>query len=569
MSYLRPARKFILGSFAVAFISFGILGGCYGLILHAQQQPQGLTPPPKSTTPKTSATDNANTFDGAPFVVGERLVYSVSWGGFGTAARIESEVAERGQFFGHESYQIRTKVETIGQVRSLFGDLDNQYTSYLSLNTSLPHRVVTSIRQGQAQAEEVVVLDQSKKQAIFSDDSTVDLSAETYDLTSLAYGLRLRNWNEGSKQRFSVLYGKEVVEVDAEVKGRERLQTQSGAYNTILVRLTPRKRYVKYRTRVWLSDDAKRLPVLIVAKVAGGEARAELASATSSFRPTAPLAKGDPLKDESGAPRIIAVGPTGGNNPATGGNPGEPANGSNSSDGTKATEGEAANNPRPERSYPFVVGERLNYDISWGNFASVGKASFEVRRQGTLGPNRVFEFFGEATSTGVARQLINVSDQMSSFAMVESLVPVRSDLRLREGKRFKQTTATYDWSQGKVRLSSGTQTDVPAGTLDLISLFYAVRASELKVGATFNYLFLDANHRLQTVTIRVSKQEAINSALGSLDALQLDVLAPEPAKLLLAQVWVSNDSRRLPLYLVTRTRFGELRFQLTNAVNTK
>src|SRR5262249_31280983 len=220
-------------------------------------------------------------------------------------------------------------------------------------------------------------------------------------------------------------------------------------------------------------------------------------------------------------------------------------------------------------NYPFVVGERLNYDIAWGNFPSVGKASFEVRRLGMFGMKRVFEFYGEATSAGAVRTLVNVSDQMRSLALVDTLSPVMTDLRLREGRRFKQVSATYDWSSSKATLSSGSSTEIRPGTLDLISLFYAVRATELKIGKTYDYLFLDANYRLQTVTIRVAKQETINSALGARDALQLDSLAPEPVKLLLAQVWLSNDSRRLPLYLVTRTRFGELRFQLTNAVNIK
>jgi hypothetical protein len=103
----------------------------------------------------------------------------------------------------------------------------------------------------------------------------------------------------------------------------------------------------------------------------------------------------------------------------------------------------------------------------------------------------------------------------------------------------------------------------------MVSLFYAIRASDLKVGAIRDYIFLDANNRLQMVTVKVIKQEAIGGPMGTRDAMQIDVLAPEPAKLLLAQAWVSNDARRLPLYLVTRTRFGELRFQMTSAVNTK
>ena len=157
---------------------------------------------------------------------------------------------------------------------------------------------------------------------------------------------------------------------------------------------------------------------------------------------------------------------------------------------------------------------------------------------------------------------------MSCYAKIGG-VPVQNDLRLREGKRFRQVSATYDWSTRKAVLSSGTETEIAPGTLDLISLFYTVRAADLKVGATFAHRFLDANHRLQSVAIRVVKQEPINSPVGTRDAMQLDILAPESAKLLLGQVWISNDSRRLPLYLVTRTRFGEIRFQLTSAANTR
>ncbi|MGH9839577.1 MAG: DUF3108 domain-containing protein [Blastocatellia bacterium] len=542
---------------------------------YAQQQPQGLTQPSKPSPSKpqpgsNSGSNKDNTavlegIDGNPFVVGERLVYGVSLVGFPNAGRLEVEVAERGLFFDHESYQIRAKVESLGQVRSLFGELDNQYTSYVNVNTALPHRVITSARQGPARTEETVILDQSKKQALFADDSTVEIPGETHDLLSLAFALRLRPLNEGSTQRINLLYGKQLVEVEAEVKPRERVQTQAGAFSAIQVKLTPRKKFAKYRTRVWFSDDSKRLPVLITTRISIGEVRAELASVGVNVRPLPPLAKADPLKqDESG---IIVALPVGGGSPGGNGHS-NPTIGNNPG-GSNPPSLSGPGSAGKENGYPFAVGERLNYDISWGNFAAVGKASFEVRRLGMLGPNRVFEFFGEASSTGAARQLINVNDQMSSFALVDSLVPVRNDLRLREGKRSRQVTATYDWSKRQALLSSGTQTEIPPGTLDLISLFYTVRAADLKVGATFSHLFLDANHRLQSVTLRVARQEPINSPVGTRDAMQLDILAPEPAKLLLGQVWISNDSRRLPLYIVTRTRFGEIRFQLTSAANTR
>ncbi len=556
MSFLNTARKVIFGLLAIAAIS-------YGLKLSAQQQSPKLTPPPKPDSLKSGAKATpAISNDESPFVVGERLVYNVSWSNFPSAARIEMEVAGQGQFYGQESYQLRSKVETLGQVRSLFGDIDNQYTSYVSPSNAVPHRIVNAIRQGQRQSEEVTVIDHSKQKAAFSDDSAISIPGGTYDLTSLIYGLRLRPLNQGSKHKFSALYEKELIEIEAVVKGRERVVSQTGVYNAILIKFYPKGgKYSKYRGYLYLSDDSQRLPVLIKAKLPIGEARADLTSVTIATRSATTLAKLiPPLADENGS---ISGGRTG----TMVSPPGKKLT-HNGSDGNGHTE---TGNPDPEtpRNYPFVVGERLNYDISWGNFSSVGKASFEVRQQGMLGKNRVFEFFAEALSVGAARTLINVNDRISSFALVDSLTPVRTDLNLREGKRTKQTTATYDWSRNMMSLSSGGETEIQPGAYDMISLFYAVRAAVLKIGATRDFIFLDANNRQQLVTIKVIKQEAIGGPLGTRDALQLDILAPEPANILLGQVWISNDAPRLPLYLVTRTRFGELRFQMTSAANAK
>jgi len=554
MSFFKTARKVIFGLLAIAAVS-------YGLRLYAQQQNPKLTPPPKPTSPQSSPTSApVNSKDGSPIVVGERLVYNVSWSSFHSAARIEMEVAEQGQFYGQESYQLRSKVETLGQVRSLFGEVDNQYTSYVSLSNAVPHRIVNAIRQGQRQSEEVTVLDHSKRKAVFSGDNTVPIPGGTYDLTSLIYGLRLRPLTDGSKYKFTALYEKELIEIEAVVKGRERIVAQTGAYNAILIKFYPKGKYGDYRGYLYLSDDSQRLPVMIKAKLPVGEARAELTSVTFVSRTQAPLAKLDFPSDERGKPsRVIG--------------PGLPGNGSAAGNGhSSANDPKSApevESPLEPKDHPFIVGERLNYDIAWGNFPLVGKASFEVRQQGTLNGNRVFEFFGEATSVGAARTLINVNDRVSSLALVDSLVPVRTNLNLREGKRTKQTTATYDRSRNQMSISGGEPTEILPGAYDMISLFYAVRAADLKIGAVRDFIFLDANNRLQMVTIGVAKQESIGGPMGTRDAMHIDVLAPEPAKLLLGQVWISNDARRLPLYLVTRTRFGELRFQMTSAVNTK
>jgi hypothetical protein len=599
MLLAKTNRKAILVSLAVAAIG-------YGLKLYAQQQNGQLTPPPKATSSQPSpAPENPNWK--LQLIVGERLVYNVAWSSFASAARVEMEVAAQGRFYGRESYLLRSRVETLGQVRSLFGDIDNQYTSYVSSGDGVPHRTVSATHRGQTRSEEVIVFDHSKQKAIFSDESEVPIRDETYDLTSLIYWLRLQPLTDGSKYKFTALYGKELIEVEAVVKGRERIVAQAGAFNAVLVNFYPKGKYSAYRGYIYISADSQRLPVMVKANLPVGEARAELAAVTFAPPSEPSPAKLDSPPDEGAAPlrspRIIGPsgGPSGGSgNEVSGGGP-SPGNGVK-----PGIDVESA--PKPVE-YPFVVGERLSYDISWSGFTSVGKSSFEVRQQGMLNGNRVIEFFGEASSVGAARTLIDVNDQVSSIVLTDSLVPVRTDIRLREGRRVKRTSATYDRSRNLMSLSNGSQTNIPSGAYDLLSLFYAIRAVDLKIGMTRDFTFFDANNRPQRLTIKVIKQESIGGPLGSRDAFQVDVLVSQPAKpsptqtppartppprppqaqasstqappaqtpqaqahlaqALLAQVWISNDARRLPLYLVTRARFGELRFQLVTAVNTR
>jgi hypothetical protein len=532
------SRKVTIAALLLSFLGLGgwrILAYTGSLIARATQS-GGLTQPPKPTAPKTEKAA-VTVSEGPAFAAGERLAYNVNWSRFVTAARLETEVVDRGAFFGQEGYQLRTKVETTGDVKTIFFEMYNQYTTYASIKSLLPYRLENTIRQGVKQTDETIVLDQARREARFSDDSSLPLPSNTFDFISLLYTLRQQPLAEGWKQTFNVLYGKQLLEVEAEVKKREPVISQAGRYNAIRVNLSPKdKQFHKYRTQVWFSDDAQRLPVAIAAQLPFGEVRAELTNVTQVTRTTQPRIQTAPLVEapEGGIP------PTNGHKP----------------------------NGRLEAKLPFDLGERINYEIAWGNFTSVGRASFEVRQKGYVGERRVFEFAAEAASIGAARTLINVNDQLISFADADTLEPIKTDTRLREGTRVKQVAADYDWSTKQAKLPNGTVIAIAPGTLDLLTLFYSVRAAELKVGTLYQYAFLDANHRLRGVAVRVNKIEAIGSALGTRDALQVDILTPDKTQLI-AQAWISNDARRLPLYIATRTRFGELRFQIATVANPR
>lgn len=537
--FSRSVCRAILGLLVIGSISLG-------LSPNGQQQESGLTQPPKPSPPKSKETASDS---GAPFVTGERLSFNVSWANFVTAARLQLEVAEQGVFFEQEGYQLKSRVETIGYVRSLFVELDNQYTSYVDAKTMLPYRLISLTQQGSKREESAVVIDQQQRIARYEDGKEINLPPNTYDLPSLLYALRLRELKLGSKHKFSALYEKETVEVQAQIKQRERVMTQAGTYDAVRVDFSvksEKRNLSQFRVRAWFSNDAQRLPVLITAQLPFGEVRLELANAMIVPQPKAGIALSQAPVAKS---PLIA-----------------------SKDKPPAGAFEAASKNRLpleyENNLPFTVGERLSYDISWLNLPSIGKASFEVRQQGYLGTRRVFELVGEAATIGAARAVFNLNDQFICYADVESLMPVKTSLRLREGKRTKQAMADFDWLAKVAELDDGTKVPLQPNTRDLVSLFYALRAADLRIGSSFTYHFLTANHHTRMLLIKVAQQETITGPMGQRETTRLDIFSQQSQQLL-AQAWLSNDARRLPIYIAVRLPVGELRAQLTGVTSLK
>lgn len=500
------------------------------------QQPQ-FTPPSKTDPPKPVLTVPASA---RPFQVGEKLSFTVSWANFASAARLEMEVAAQGAFFGQQGYQLRTKVVTLGQVRSLFTEVENQYISYVDAKSLLPYRADNSTRQGKTNEDDTITIDQQRRLARYGDQSELALPSDAFDLPSLVYALRLREFSEGAKPtKFTAIFGKQLVDIEAQVKNRERINTPAGKYDALRVDMTARtKDKTEYKVRVWFSDDKQRLPVLMMSKLSFGEVRAELAQV--SVNPQ--LNKANIIAINNALPEIA------------------------SRDPKIALETAEATPSEFESRLPFAVGERVSYDVEWLNLGKIGKVNLAIQRRGSLDNRIVFEMVGEMSTIGSARAIVNLDDTFKSYVHVDSLVPVRTETNIAEGQRRKQIVAIY--KDDSVRLDNGTHFDVKPRTLDLVSLFYAIRAAQLTVGLNQTYHFVDANHRPRAVTVKVVKQESINSTLGPRDTLQLDVFNQENNQLM-AQAWVTNDAKHLPLYIVTRLAFGEIRLNIKNVINGK
>ncbi|HET9597552.1 MAG TPA: DUF3108 domain-containing protein, partial [Anaeromyxobacteraceae bacterium] len=119
--------------------------------------------------------------------------------------------------------------------------------------------------------------------------STHDVPADVHDLASALYFLRLQPLAPGARYAYPVFSGKDTFLLEAQVEGHERVETPAGAFDAlrVRVRLGFQDRWKSKRdAQVWLTTDARRVPVRATADFALGSIDARL----ESYRPGGPMA---------------------------------------------------------------------------------------------------------------------------------------------------------------------------------------------------------------------------------------------------------------------------------------
>src|SRR4030095_7075577 len=99
-------------------------------------------------------------FSPAPYRVGERLTYNISFSNFISAGHLEILVAARGIFFGREGIQLKGHVETNGVVNAALFALNNDYVTYVDPLTGLPFHSEQTLREPSRTAETASDFDQ-------------------------------------------------------------------------------------------------------------------------------------------------------------------------------------------------------------------------------------------------------------------------------------------------------------------------------------------------------------------------------------------------------------------------
>lgn len=213
-----------------------------------------------------------------PFRAGETLTYDVGWSSFVTAGTATVSVKEKKPSYGSTAYYIVAE----GRPTPL---LSKMYTLYYKADTLLdtfsllPQRGSLYSEEGKRKRMKTTVFNQARKQATYEIETRTlvkkDLAIPgfTQDALSAIYVLRSIPFKAGEKFNMPVSDNGNVYRVQMQVGAIEPVKTGLGVINGL--KITPvisgPDKSSPRGLALWISNDARRLPLKMEAQLLVGK----------------------------------------------------------------------------------------------------------------------------------------------------------------------------------------------------------------------------------------------------------------------------------------------------------
>jgi Protein of unknown function (DUF3108) len=201
-----------------------------------------------------------------PFVVGEKLSYSAKLGmltlGSGTL-----EVAAMDTVRGEETFRLRFRL----QGKTMFYSLDDVLESWIGTSDLNSRRFVQDfVENEKATKRQYEIFPDSGFYREHGRETTKETPADPLDDAAFFYFVRVTPLEVGKKYTYDRYFRKDKNPVTIQVLKREKMDLPDGSKVQCLVlhpTIDTKGLFSKRsETRIWLTDDARRLPVQIRTK---------------------------------------------------------------------------------------------------------------------------------------------------------------------------------------------------------------------------------------------------------------------------------------------------------------
>jgi uncharacterized protein DUF3108 len=222
----------------------------------------------------------------SPFPVPEKFVYDLTWAGI-KAGTASLELRNDGG---------RIKIVSTAQSAdwiSVFYTVDDRAESIVSQDPyrsslGLPVSYRLKLREGNHRKDKEVIFDHEKNRVKYIDHleneyKEIDVPPLVFDPISSFFYLRSLRLVVGEPVYITMFDSKKVYNVEVQVLRKERVTIPEGTFDTIVVKPLMKSEGIFYRKGeifIWLTDDARHIPVKMQTKVKIGSITANLVGGT-------------------------------------------------------------------------------------------------------------------------------------------------------------------------------------------------------------------------------------------------------------------------------------------------
>jgi hypothetical protein len=224
----------------------------------------------------------------APWAKGEKLSYRLSWG-FITAGSADMLTLP----LGDGKIEFVSVARNNGAFNSIYPVADTIRTISVG-ERFLPESFKKILNEGSYHSTSKIFFDRGGKKAVLSDtvfenskrkeikrrvDTTVTIQGYEHCIISAFYRVRSMDLTGKKDTYFSAVSGKKRYSLQVVIHGKETVETDLGKFDCIKVEpmLGDDGAFkASGRLFIWLTDDARRLPVLMTVKIPIGSIRGEL-----------------------------------------------------------------------------------------------------------------------------------------------------------------------------------------------------------------------------------------------------------------------------------------------------
>jgi hypothetical protein len=217
-----------------------------------------------------------------PFHPGEKLTYNISWSDIISAGTAVMEVRREEGTGEDPVLRFISTARSIGIVNTFYTVRDVIQSRYDPRNAhSLSYEL--NQRHGKRKKRRELVFDHVQQKVLYTSDGakqTIDIQGHTQDALSSLYYLRTReDFTVGKTIVIGIHDSGKNWDVEVHVLGREKVTTPVGEFSTIKVKTYPKYEGVfmhKGEIYMWLTDDSRRIPVLMKSTITIGSIVATL-----------------------------------------------------------------------------------------------------------------------------------------------------------------------------------------------------------------------------------------------------------------------------------------------------